>query len=723
MANPVRIGLVLSGGGARGTAHIGVLKALRDLHIPIHAIAGTSMGALVSGAYASGLSVDEIERRVISLDWNSLFNDDPPRAQWPVRRKRATDQPVFDFAIGHNKSGLRLPKGVIAGQKIQLFLADLVKNSEGIADYDHLPIRLRVVATDLEHGRIKIFDRGPLALSLRASMSVPGLFAPLELPEGLFVDGGLVRNLPVDIVRRMGVDAVIAVNLGASYLPREQLENIAGITAQMVTILTEQNVERSIAELDPSRDILIIPELGEISSSDFSRSAEAIAQGEIAARKLSAQLKRYSVSPEEYAQWENSRRKIHPPDEFIDAVRIQGLDNVNRAIFSELENKYTQQPLMRTELEKDLQVLYGRGDFERINYRLLSEDKRNILLIEVEEKSWGPGYLSFGLDLLNDLHGDNRFGLRTNYRRTWINSRGAEVNSTLSVGSAPHFFTELYQPLSLTSEYFIAPYLDLSSSLLHIYANDKRIARYDVRNLLIGVDWGKTNSTHTEMRLGGYWRRRNFTIDTGNLILPEGNVQESGVRARLVFDTLDGGYVPNYGQRFTLEYFRPMYIMNSSEAVYRPPSYHHLFAQFQRAFSNGSHRLLGIARAGTSIGDSIPYYDQFSLGGFLNLSGYAPEQFRGDELLYGGLVYYRQIAALSPPLGRGLYLGASLEIGQVWGGDSLANRIADIDAMPDKIRYGGSLFFGADTWLGPFYVGFGRAGSGSNSFYMLLGQP
>jgi len=714
-----RIGLVLSGGGARGAAHIGVLKVLQALRIPVHAIAATSMGALVGGAYASGVPLTEMERRVTAMDWGALFNDDPPRPTWPMRRKREAERPTWDFSIGQRDGTFRLPKGAIAGQKVQLFLADLVKNADGLTHYDQLPIPFRAVATNLENGQLKVFDHGPMAEALRASMSVPGLFAPLERADGIYVDGGLVRNLPVDIVRRMGVDVVIAVNLGSSYLKREQLGTILGITGQMIAILTEQNVERSLTELDPRRDLLIVPELGDISAADFNRAAEAIALGEAAARKAAPRLVRYQIAPELYAAWQARRLRgnRHDPTQ-VDEVRISGLENVNPTVFAPLRHNNARRPLDRRRLERDVQAVYGSGDFERISYRVEHQDDRGLIIVDAVEKGWGPGYLSFGLGLMNDYHGDSRFGLRGSYRQTWINALGADWTTDVTLGNAPDLYSELYQPLRVDRAGFVAPYLDLGSAPLHVYAGNDRIARYDMSHLRLGADLGTTLGTAAELRLGAYWGNRNLAVDTGSRVLPEGGLQDSGTRLRLLLDTLDSGYVPRHGHRLALDYQRPL------RAFGADIEYHRLYASWQGAYSLGADSLVGTLRGGSGLGDIIPYYDQFALGGFLNLPGYANEQFRGSEMAYGSLVYYRRIAALTPPLGRGLYVGGSLEAGQLWGGDVFMGSAAnDLALTPEELRYGASLFFGADTWLGPFYLGWGLSGTGNSSFYVLLGQP
>jgi NTE family protein len=229
---------------------------------------------------------------------------------------------------------------------------------------------------------------------------------------------------------------------------------------------------------------------------------------------------------------------------------------------------------------------------------------------------------------------------------------------------------------------------------------------------------GTTFGTAAELRLGAYWGNRNLAVDTGSRVLPEGGLQDSGMRLRLLFDTLDSGYVPRDGHRLVLDYQRPL------RAFGADIEYQRLYTSWQGAYSLGADSLVGTLRGGSGLGGLIPYYDQFALGGFLNLAGYANEQFRGSEMVYGSLVYYRRIAALTPPLGRGLYVGGSLEAGQLWNGAAFVESdAAPVTLAPEQLRYGASLFFGADTWLGPFYLGWGLSGTGSNSLYVLLGQP
>lgn len=713
-----RIGLVLSGGGARGAAHIGVLKVLEEMRIPVHAVVGTSMGSLVGGGYAAGLPAAELERRVTQVDWDVLFNDDPPRKQWPARRKEASANPTWDFSLGVRDGGVRLPKGAISGQKVQLFFNDLVKGVERVQRFDDLPIPFRAVATNLENGEMAVFEDGPLPVAMRASMSVPGVFAPMEWQDHIYVDGGLVRNLPIDVAHELDVDVIIAVNLGSGYLPREQLGTILGVTGQMIAILTEQNVKTSLKQIRPGRDVLIVPDLGNISSSDFKRAAEAIATGETAARKAAPELARFSLSEADYARWRRERFGPGRPVQRVGEVQVAGLQRVNPELFDGLIADQEDRPLDRARLVDEIQGLYGRGDFERISYRFEPQrDGDDMLIVDAIEKAWGPGYLGFGLGLSSDNKGDNRFGLRATYNQTWVNRLGAEWTSMVTLGNSPSLYSELYQPFDLDRARFVAPYVDVGRTPQSVFQGDQRVARYDVTRARLGVDFG-TTLDGVEARLGAYYGHTNIDLDTGSPELSEGSRTDSGVRGRLLYDTLDSVGAPRSGMQLSLEAMSPLSAMRADVDYTR--------AQFRAiaAHSFGANTVTGILRGGTSFGADMPYYDQFPLGGFLSLSGYANEQFRGNDMAFGSLVYYRQIAALPPPLGRGLYLGASLEAG--WLSDSLVpspSDGSDILLTKEETRYGGSVFFGSDTWIGPAYLGLGLSADGETAVYVLIGVP
>jgi len=730
-----RIGLVLSGGGARGAAHVGVLQVLEELRIPISVVVGTSMGALVGGTYATGMSPQEMERQLTGIDWNALFVDDTSRADWPIRRKEQSLLPTFDFSVGFNDGRLTMPEGALAGQKVEVFFGNLVRTAAGVRRFDELPIPFRAVATDLEDGSMKVFDSGALPTVMRASMSVPGVFAPAQIDDHLYVDGGLVRNLPVDVARRMGVDLVIAVNLGSTYLPRKDLNSVVGVLGQMVAILTQQNVEQSLRSLRPGRDLLISPDLGNISATDFTRAAEAIRTGVAAGRAAAPRLRHLSLSPDDWDAWRARRPRLEPDRAPIDEVEVRGLTWVNPALFAPLIAHQEGQPLDRARLDANISAIYAGGDFQNIDYQLerrLDRDRdrdrdrqrprpgdppgpapvgSNLLDVHAREKSWGPGYLTFGLGLSSDFQGDTTLGLRGTYRRTWVNALGAEWYTTAQVGSPLDFYSEFYQPFTVARTAFIVPSVGYGISPLSIFDKDGlRIAHYDVTRSALALDLGLTLfDGNAELRVGAVLAGVQAKRDTGSPTLPEESSNQTGLRAGFVYDTLDSAYLPRHGQRLTLDLRSPQPAMGADQ------SFNRLEGRGTWAYSRGPNTLVGRALLGGTIGGDLPYYDQFPLGGFHQLSGYATDQFRANRVAFGSLTYFYRLANLTPPLGSAVYLGASLEVGDLQDTDT---RLTD-----PGTKFGSSIFIGADTWIGPAYLGLGVAGDGATAGYLILGRP
>ena len=724
-----RIGLVLSGGGARGAAHIGVLKVLEELRIPISVVVGTSMGALVGGTYATGVSPAEMERRLTAVDWKDLFEDNPPRQDWPIRRKEQSMQPNFDFSLGVDDHGtIKLPQGAVAGQKVEMLFADLVRKAEGVQRFDALPIPFRAVATDLENGDMKVFDSGPLPEVMRASMSVPGVFAPVHLDHRIYVDGGLVRNLPVDVARGMGVDLVIAVNLGETYLPREELNSVVGVVSQMVAILTEQNVQHSLRSLRDGQDVLISPDMGNLKSTDFDQTARAIRIGEAAARVAKARLRHLSLTPEEWDAWRASRPRLVLDRTPIDAVDVRGLNQywkINPILFRPLVEHQQGRPLDHPRLDRAISALYGRGDFQNISYHLErpheppadpSETRGkgvNRLIINARQKPWGPGYLTFGLNGSSDFVGEYGLALTATYRRTWVNALGAEWYTTTRLGLALDLYSEFYQPLTVDRSFFVVPSIGIESTPFSLFQDDQRLARYYLVRQGIGLDLGTTLfGGDAELRIGATLNQVQAQRDTGYPelpILPENTINESGLRASFVYDTLDNPYLPRHGNRLTIDLVAPQPGMGAEV------NFRRLAGRWTGAVSYGKHTLVGRAMAGTSMGVEMPYFDQFALGGFQQLSGYATNQFRANRFGFGSLTYAYQIATLPTPLGRGVFLGGSLEVGGLYDTNE--------ELTPSGTRFGSSLFVGADTWLGPAFLALGLGGDGYGTAYLMLGRP
>ena len=452
-----RIGLALSGGGARGLAHVGVLKVLEEMRIPISCVTGTSMGAIVGGTYAAGRTPEDMEKLVVAADWDTIFRDAPPRKEIAVRRKVDDYLTLFKPEFGVKDGGLALPKGVIAGVSIETFFRELSTPAFGVGDFSKLPIPFRAMATDIETGDSVVLSKGSLAQAMRASMSVPGAIAPVEIDGHLLVDGGIANNLPIDEARKLCGDVIIAVNISTPPLKRSELTSALSVTGQLINFLGKQTVDQQIKSLGPN-DVLIAPDLGDISAGSFDRSKDAIKIGEDATRALADKLTRYSLPPEQYAALRSKQVAESKALGTVDEIRIEGLKRTNPAVAQSLIESKPGEPLTEDKLGADLRRIYGTGDYESISYRIVGgETGPRALLIEPVEKSWGPDYLRFGLGLASDFSGDNQFNLLVQYRKSWINRLGAEWTTQVQIGQDTHLATEFYQPLNEAGKWFVSP--------------------------------------------------------------------------------------------------------------------------------------------------------------------------------------------------------------------------------------------------------------------------
>jgi NTE family protein len=704
-----KVCLVLSGGGARGAAHVGVLKVLEDLRVPVDCVAGTSMGAIVGGAFASGVTVAEMERTLGEMSTERLFKEKPPREERSIRRKADDFTSLVTPDIGIRQGELLLPKGIVSGVQLESVLRALAK-AQGYRRFDQLPVPFRAVATDLVTGKAVVFSSGELANVMRASMSVPGLIDPVEIDGKLLVDGGLTDNLPVNVARAMGADIVIAVNLGTPLMKREELNSIFGVTGQMINILTEQNVQASLAALQPA-DILILPELGAFSAGDFDHLPTTIPIGEAAARKVADRLSRLSLPPARYAALRQRQLAVAPPDlSPVDEIRFPGLTRVNPAVLeAEMETR-PGQPIDQRTLDRDMQRIYGTDDFEHVSYRIIEETGKRVLSVDAIEKSWGPNYLRFGLGLSSDFSGDAYFNLLASYRKTWLNRLGAEWRTDLQVGRTSRALTELYQPLHVRQFFFVAPYAEAERRELPIFNNNQRLAIFDLSYARAGLDFGSQFTRYGTLRLGAVFGQVRASVDTGPAALePDPNkVNQGAFRGRLFFDQLDNANFPRFGYGGSLQVF------NSQTGLGATQNYTKWSLDAQGAHSFGDHTFNLALKAGGRIGaDPIPAYDQFNWGGFLQQSGYRTGALLGQSISFGRLVYLNRLARFT--LVPGIYAGVSLEAGRV--GQPL------VPGNQTGTLLSAAAFLGLDSPIGPVYLGYGRTDAGYYSFYFYLGRP
>jgi NTE family protein len=710
-----KIGLVLSGGGARGLTHIGVLRVLEEMRIPIDYVAATSMGAIVGGLHASGMSATEMERTLATTNWSSLFSDSPPGRELGLRRKEEeTRFPLpFEFGVGDGK--IKLAKGALTGSNLELLLHEFVRKVDDIETFDQLPIPFRAIATDLETGSEVVFDRGPLHKAMRASMSVPGMFAPAEIDGRILGDGGLVKNLPVDVVRAMGADIVIAVNIGTPLLRRDQLSSAFGVASQMINILTEQNVRGQLALLRPD-DILISPDLGELTFGDFDAGPKFIALGREAALAQSPRLAALGVAATQYAMFQAQlAAPAFRPPKVVDFVRIEGTELANPEVLAQQMDTRPGEPFDVDVLHRDLNRLYGRGDIEQIDYRLADDGRFRGVVVQVREKSWGPDFLRFGLALDSDLQGETSFNLLFGHKRSWVNSLGGEWDNEVELGRIRRYGTEFYQPLNVGNWLFASAYATAQAVPEYIFLDGNRIAEYDVSSVEAGLDGGTQFGNYGEARLGFRYYRYKARPEVAVPGFPRLDASENGARLLVRWDSLDHPYFPERGNKTRLELFagRRRISLGGTDLGESGVQRGSLETSHALAVERGGLLHLGL-RIGGVASDRTDIISDFNLGGFLNLSGYRTDQATGNYVGFGRAVYYHRVGTL-PVIGRGIYVGGSLEAGNVWPSRSEFERFRLVPA--------GSVFLAADTKLGPFYLAYGRASHGNQSFYLVLGRP
>jgi NTE family protein len=710
-----RICLVLSGGGARGMAHIGVLKILEQLKVPIDCIAGTSMGAVVGGLYASGMTAAEIDATMRSVDWQEAFRDAPPRRDLAFRRKQDDRNFLVRLPLGLKHGQILLPKGFIQGEKLQETLRKLTLRFPDDTNFDRLPTAFRAVATDLVTGDAVVMDSGDLAIAMRASMSAPGVFAPVEYEGRVLVDGGLAENLPINVARAMRADILIVSEVSYPLQPREQLDSALAISNQMLAILVRKDSDRQKASLGP-RDILIEPDLGGATSTDFTVAEKTIVSGESAAHGMADRLSSLSISDTAYRSYVARRAAGEPAAPIIKFVRVdQDSKRYEKTILGEM------QPLVGKPLDLDLVAariteLYGLGDFETLDYTLVEEGtgegKDTGIEVRARRKSWGPNYIRFGLSLQDDFQGNTRYNAETRFLLTEMNSLGAEWMTDVQIGYDPKIFSEFYQPLDASRTWFVAPSARIEARDLPVYSKDVEIADYRAREAEGDFDVGRELGNWGEIRVGFHRLNGETHERYGDPDLVEQTYNNGEYFFKFSYDKLDNVDFPRDGQTFSMQWDAYRTNLGSDFAFDK------VQADWLMARSYERNTLVLWVSAGETVDGNIKptdLQDFYSLGGFLSLSGLAPLALTGPNYAIGRAIYIRKI-------GRGgegflefpAYIGASIEVGNTW------DRRSEISF--GSARKDASLFLGFDTFLGPLYLGTGYDSSGNSALFLFLGR-
>ncbi len=700
--------LVLSGGGARGVAHVGVLKVLEELHVAPDMVIGTSMGSIVGGLYAAGWRPEQIESLVQRLDWEGVFSDTVARNRKSFRRKQ-DDRPVLiQGRLAFDGFKPVLPTGVVRGQKLELILRILESLSPAASDFDHLPIPYRAVAADIATGDAVVLDSGSLATAMRASMSIPGAFPPVRLDGRDLVDGGITANLPVGIAKELGAATVIAVDISSSLVgAEEEFSSFAAIVGHLNSLLTAGNVSRDRALIGPN-DVLITPELGDISFISFDRVTDAAQIGEEAARAHADELRRFAASDERWKAFANRPTARTKEQLRVDSVRIVNSSRVDgRLVRSALEIK----PPVTLEPEPlgySLLDLYNSRYFGTLDFRLEEVDGGRELVVTTPPPPHGRGSLQFGVGFIDDFQGGSGYQLSVRHQLLPANRRGGEWVNVLQFGTESLAATEFYQPLDTGMRWFVAPSLGFRRSMLDLYSEGEPVAEYRLDSAQAGLAAGRVLGKWGELRATAFYADVYAEPRIGDPLFPAADEQRGGLELGFRVDTVDEVGFPRHGSVVDVRY------TTSSSSLGSEAEFDKVWASAGHSWSFGELTLAPYLEYGENLEDTLDLLDLYPLGGLFRLSGLGQHELLGERVALARLQAYWRLFGLDlAGLKVRLYTGLSIEAGNVYFEDPMT---------ADSLLYGGAVWVGAMTPFGPARLAYGLTEGGRDRFYFQIGD-
>lgn len=719
--------LVLSGGGALGIAHVGVLKVLEEQRIPIDCITGTSMGSIIGGLYASGYTADELEALVMSSQWIDLFKDNAPRSEKSYQRKQDDRNFLVKYRLRVSDEGdPMLPRGFITGNKIDLSFLEFTLRSRNIEHFDDLPIPFRAIAADVETGDEVILDKGSLSKAMKASMSIPGVFPPMMIDGRPLVDGGIVNNMPIDVARSMGAEVVIVVGIPAELKKNAELKSALDIAGQVTSLLIKKNEDAQLVTLKSS-DILIVPDIKGYSAASFDKAKELVEPGYEAASKHIAALQRYRLSDASYAAFRKQQIVPEPAKPVLSFVEIDNQSGVNDSLIRSRLNTQAGDSLDMALLNQDLVRLSGTGYFDEVLFDVVEKNGKSGVVITAFGPSAGNKDLSseqvdrasttsrnnvqFGLSLEDDFQGDSNYNLGMRYKRIPINESGAEFNADMQVGDQSKIQASMFQPLDDEARYFIEPFIGYDARNIPVFADGVQDARYRLHRSGAGFDIGRQFGNVAELRAGLLRGIGYADLRDGDPVLGGGDFELGHYYISAQYDTLDSLSFPRHGVLVNVSF------LESLDALGASAEFQNVEGQIVWAETWNANTLVLSAGTKLNLEDDAPIQGRFTLGGFGNLSGY-----RRNELLASNYTLYRasvyrewnedKNALFQVPF----YTGMSLEAAGLFDSKN------DLSFNLDDHILAGSVFVGTETVMGPVYLGYGQAEGGQQSVYLFLGR-
>ncbi|MGR5063203.1 patatin-like phospholipase family protein [Photobacterium sp. DNB22_13_2] len=721
-----QIGVVLSGGGAKGAAHIGVLSVLEENRIPVDVITGTSMGAYVGGMYAMGLSAREVQQKTMAADWQSGYDDRVGRNDLELRRKQQNDNYQIYTDIGIDLQGNYQSKpGAFQGQGMAILLGRLTDNLPALDSFDDLAIPYRAVATDIVHVQPVVLESGHLATAMQASMTVPGALQPVRIDNKILVDGGIVNNMPIDSAQALGAEVIIAVDLRDALFGEQDLNSAFNIIGQLTTFMTNTSSDQQMALMGEG-DVYLQPDVSFMLAPDFDKMEQAYVAGRKIALDALPQLKRYQLPEQDYeayvrAKLDRRSQVLASPAYYIDKIEVNNHTKRSDLALLEIMDLKAGRVITNEEMDEAVKRLSRQDIFERVTYQIEQQDDASTLVMDVREKSWGPGYLNLKFAFEDDFANRSDFAFGTQYIYTNLTDKGGEWQFEWLLGSWKKIDTSFYFPLDYQKNSYTSFGINWNREVREFILSDEQAGmidrdpgtvvetEYSVFNGYAELGWNlQPWSSLAVGYRGGVGEVSEINITNNQ------NYSVHGPYVSFVYDDLDSMFFPREGfmVRTEVGLGSSRSSLNNDDTI----SSDSLYAQMKllKPFSYDRHSLIATMQAGGYDGDDVlPVYVQ-DLGGLFNLSGYHRYELNGRYKLFGSLVYsYRLLdnnfGAVSIPV----YIGGSLEQGGVWDDQS------DIDF--DSSLTAGSLFLGLDTPLGPVYLAYGIAEGGQNSFYLSLG--
>ncbi|MBP6520386.1 patatin-like phospholipase family protein [Shewanella sp.] len=716
-AERLKIGVVLSGGGAKGAAHVGVLKILEEHNIPVDYIAGTSIGAYVAGMYSLGYSASEVEAIMMGVNWDSGYSDTIPRNILSYRDKQLRDRYNIPLNIGYNEGQVRAPSGLLRGQTMSQLLRQSTDLVQQFGHFDDLAIPYRAVATDLETSLPVVISHGSMVKAMQASATVPGALQPAQIEGKLLVDGGIANNMPVDVVKAMGADIIIAVDIGSPLVKKDKLDSTIAVLDQLSNFLTNASTEKQ-KQLLTDKDVLIRPAIDALSTTDFTIMPLALTLGKEAANGQLYKLSSMSVSPEEYAAYVEAKKakgKLlmadvrHPINEIV----FENQSKVSLNLLTETLDIKPGQAVSKDELNEALKRIYSLNKFERVDAEFVEGEDGRILTVTTKAKSWGPNYFQLGFNWEDDFNSESAISFDMAYTMTDLTFNGGEWRNEVKLGIEKLFATEFYQPLDRDQQFFSRARYQYDTRDWDLYDNNSRILTFDKKTHTIELGIGYNYTLQGMIELGLVTEKGSIVNDVW--LTQDLDFSSYGAYFRFGYDSLDSISFPTSGNRVTLNVYLRNEDFNDSIDDNQNQFSVQIEADWKGALSVGNHAFVGKASIATNNNDGVNTLHLSELGGFLNLSGYHKDSIMGAHKVFGAFIYQYDLGR--DALGMTdypLYLGWSLEAGNVWDERT--------DVTLTDLIYASSLYIGTDTSMGPAALGFGITDLGDKSFYLFVGK-